>query len=212
MNLTDSFSIGSATKPSHKRKCDLSSETPVVVLVDAGNNLQSRLQDAKIQLLNRRNQYYTDDVLLERLQMIHKDELQEPLLALKAKAEQIQATLDAQIQEAQAACQQESSVLVQLTRNLQQLEQNRNSLLQDMDEMDQRQMELQQQIALHQQEAAQEIDYIDSVEEERKREVPRLKHSISLYASTTGIKWDFSQEDILAGSVVSQYSIMTKGE
>ena len=86
--------------------------------------------------------------------------------------------------------------------NLSLLEQNRDKLLLAMEDMDQRQLELQDRIALHQREAAEEIERIDSVDEERKREVPRLKHSISLYASTTGIKWDFLQDDILSGSVV----------
>ncbi len=74
--------------------------------------------------------------------------------------------------------------------------------MEQIDEMDQRQVELHHQIALHQQETTEEMEVIDRVEEERKREVPRLKHTLSLYASTTGIKWDFLQHEVLSGSVV----------
>jgi hypothetical protein len=75
-------------------------------------------------------------------------------------------------------------------------------LQQNVHNLEQRQLQLQRTIALHQEEASQEIESIDQVEEERKRQVPRLKTQISLFASTTGIKWDFSQEDLLSGSVV----------
>ena len=73
-----------------------------------------------------------------------------------------------------------------------------------MQELDKRQVELQRKIEQHQEEASQEIESIDEVEEERKRQVPRLKTQLSLYASTTGIKWDFSDTTTLSGSVVSK--------
>lgn len=114
----------------------------------------------------------------------------------------IQDDLDAQIEEATRSCQKESTVLSHLVLQTKRLEQSRDNWLRDIDEIDKRQVVLQQQIALHQQEASQEIENIDTVEEERKRQVPRLKTQISLYASTTGIKWDFNEDELLSGSVV----------
>jgi len=214
ISLPESPSDGASATKSHKRKGDdVFIETPAnhVVVVD-GNNGMSRIDALKVQLKTRRNQYNDEamgkDPLLEELKAIGADD-QEAIQAMMKESEQVQSKLNAQINEAQAACQQESSVLAQLTISLHGLEQNRDKLLQDMDEIDQRQVELQQQIALHQKEASEEIEYIDSVDEDRKREVPRLKHTISLYASTTGIKWDFSQEEILAGSVVR--IVLTQG-
>jgi len=52
-------------------------------------------------------------------------------------------------------------------------------------------------------EASQEIEIIDKVEADRVREVPSLKHKISLYANITGIRWDFENEETLKGEVVS---------
>lgn len=217
INLPDSPTDGAMATKSHKRKGDtVFIETPAnhVVVVDGSDNNnnkelsnEDRMQALKQKLKNLRNQYQSEatgtDSFLVSLKQIGADD-DEPMEAMMKQSEQIQVDLDTQIQQAQAACQQESSILAQLSMNLSRLEQNRDKLLQDIDEIDQRQVELQQQIALHQQEASEEIECIDGVEEERKREVPRLKHSISLYASTTGIKWDFLQDDILSGSVVSK--------
>lgn len=50
-------------------------------------------------------------------------------------------------------------------------------------------------------EASQEIEKIDNIETDRMKEVPRLKHQISLYATTTGIKWDFTRVNLHAGEV-----------
>ena len=50
-------------------------------------------------------------------------------------------------------------------------------------------------------EASQEIEKIDNIETDRMKEVPRLKHQISLYATTTGIKWDFTRVNHHAGEV-----------
>lgn len=166
----------------------------------AGNKFQA----LKSKLQQRRKAYLdaSEDPILNEIKMVGNDDGR-AVEILKVESSQIQADLDHKIAMAKEACQVESGVLADLSNNLQGLQQSRDKLLQDMDEIDQRQLDLQHQIALHQQEASEEMEVIDSVEEERKREVPRLKHSISLYASTTGIKWDFLQDEILSGSVVS---------
>lgn len=58
-------------------------------------------------------------------------------------------------------------------------------------------------IASYREEASQEIEEIDEVEAERIREVPSLKHKISLYANITGIKWNYdsNDDDILEGEI-----------
>lgn len=50
-------------------------------------------------------------------------------------------------------------------------------------------------------EASQEVEKIDEVEEMKKMEVPRLQQQISLYASISGIKWEYDCVDSLAGEV-----------
>jgi len=131
-----------------------------------------------------------------------KKEREQYMEQLKKDSTKIQDELTRRIHEAQEACQMESNVVAEESRRLHQLQESRDQLLEQIDEMDQRQVELHHQIALHQQETTEEMEVIDRVEEERKREVPRLKHTLSLYASTTGIKWDFLQHEVLSGSVV----------
>ena len=144
--------------------------------------------------------YYQDPILKAIETMNEKDK--EPEQQLTDKANQVLEQLREQIAEAKQACQQESHVLHVLSEELSTLQGKRNSLLEHMDQLDSQHIELQRRIALHQEEASQEIESMDFVQEERKRQVPRLKTQISLYASTTGIKWDFHNEDILSGQVV----------
>ena len=194
-----------AAKTNHKRKGDFVDSSHVVrVNVESGGNADNPLQALKAKLQQRRNVYLdaSEDPLLKSMSVIRNDD-DLPVQNMKQTSSRIQADLDRQIAIANEACQLESGALADLSNTLQTLQASRDKLLQDMDEVDQRQLDLQHQIALHQQETSEEMDVIDSVEEERKREVPRLKHAISLYASTTGIKWDFLQEDAPSGSVVS---------
>lgn len=188
----------------HKRKGDFSDSKHVVMINVENGSAVNALQALKSKLQQRRSAYLdpSRDPLLTLMETLGKDR-QDAVEELKKKSSKIQAELDDQIALAQEACHAESSILAELSQTLQHLQASRDKLLQDMDEIDQRQLDLQHQIALHQQETTEEMEVIDSVEEERKREVPRLKHSISLYASTTGIKWDFLQDDVLSGSVVS---------
>jgi hypothetical protein len=190
----------------HKRKGNFSSSDPNhVVLIQVNNESSGNcFQVLKSKLQQRRSSYLdsSNDPLLNSMESIGKDD-QQPVENLKNSSTKIQADLDHQIALAQEACHLESNVLAELSVNLQNLQESRDKLLQEIDEIDQRQLNLHHQIALHQQETSEEMEVIDLVEEERKREVPRLKHSLSLYASTTGIKWDFLQEDVLSGSVVS---------
>lgn len=126
---------------------------------------------------------------------------------LLEESNHIQAVLNQELREAKEACQKESSVLQDLANQIKVMQQRRNSLVQNMHDLDVRQVELQRKIEKHVEETSQEIDMIDVVEEERKRQVPRLKTQLSLYASTTGIKWDFADTTTLSGAVVS-YAVL----
>lgn len=188
---------------SNKRKSDdvfTENDAPSVVVVGNGNGNASMSQ-LKTQLQIVRQQNEGDDAILAAMETIDQDD-GDAEESLMEEANRIKCQLERQLQSAKNACQQESSVLRDLANRMDSMHQKRKSLLQDMEQLDQRQVELQRKISMHQEEASQEIESIDQVEEERKRQVPRLKTQISLYASTTGIKWDFAQDDILSGSVV----------
>lgn len=149
-----------------------------------------------------------NDAVMHRIKSIqekHNNETDMDNLDRRSKS--IQEALKQQIRKAKEACQHESNVLTDLATKLEALENRRKSLVHDIDSLDALHSDLQHRIALHKQEASQEIEEIDIVEEERKRQVPRLKTQISLYATTTGIKWEYSddqeQSHILSGQVVS---------
>jgi hypothetical protein len=127
----------------------------------------------------------------------------EPEETLLRESEHIHSDFDRQLQQEKDLCRQESSELSNLAEKLEQYRTQRAALLQEIDELDERQRIAQQNIATYVDEASQELEQIDECEEERKRQVPRLKTTISLYASTTGIKWDFKEgTDVLSGQVV----------
>ncbi|KAG7366500.1 hypothetical protein IV203_029170 [Nitzschia inconspicua] len=143
---------------------------------------------------------YLDDPIASAIRSINQGDAG-PEQRLLAEATQVKAGLTHDIQQAKELCDQESSVLVQLASKLVNFREQRKALLQQIHDLDERQWASQQRIALYQEEASQELDVVSDLEEEKKRQVPRLKASISLYAVTTGIKWDFENPDILSGQV-----------
>ena len=135
----------------------------------------------------------------------------EPEAQLVSQANHIQDQLSQEIDHAKALCDQESSVLVQLASQLAKFQEQRKTLLQEIDALDEQQRASQKNIALYQEEASQELDMVSNLEQEKKRQVPRMKATISLYATTTGIKWDFADPDVLSGQVVSEGERPTPG-
>ena len=120
------------------------------------------------------------------------------------KAEGIKSRLSNEIDQAKDLRGKETDALGALSAQLSKFHEQRKNLLREIDDLDARQRVSQEKIAMYQAEASQELDNIIDVEEEQKRQVPRLKMTISLYASATGIKWDFEDPDLLSGQVVSQ--------
>lgn len=120
---------------------------------------------------------------------------------LLEQAEKIELYLSEKITRAKDLRRKETDVLGKLFAQLSKLHEQRQHLLREIDELDDRQRFSQERIAIYQVDASQELDMIIDVEEEQKQQVPRLKMAISLYASATGIKWDFADPDLLSGQV-----------
>ncbi len=129
--------------------------------------------------------------------------------SLLEKAEEIKRHLSTKIEQAKDMRTKETSVLGELSLQLTKFHEQRQTLLGEIDDLDARQRVSQEKIAMYQAEASQELDLILDVEEEQKQQVPRLKMTISLYASTTGIKWDFEDPDLLAGQVVREHLFLS---
>ena len=145
------------------------------------------------------------DAIAEVIRSIADDEKCDIELerTLVEKAEGIKSHLSIEIQQANDLCSKETDVLRDLAESLAKFQEKRLELIREIDELDDRQRVSQERIADYQAEASQELDIIADFEEQQKQKVPRLKMTISLYATTTGIKWDFSDPDVLSGQVVN---------
>ena len=117
-------------------------------------------------------------------------------------SERIKKKLESRIEVARKACREESDDFYRMQLHVEQLRADRQALRQALEELDGIETETKERILVNQETASQQIESIDQVEADRMRQVPRLKQQISLYATTTGIKWDFEEEDLLAGQVV----------
>lgn len=123
---------------------------------------------------------------------------------LTKKSSTLQDKLQQKIDAVTSKCQQESQQLHKLQVNLTSLKAERDSLqLHDCNEVDQQLHELRDDIAKFQQQTDELEMQAEELLAEQQDIVPRLKHQISLYAACTGIKWDFDQDSVLAGQVVS---------
>ena len=117
-----------------------------------------------------------------------------------------QEMLNSKIKEEQSHLQQELSALEAMENKLAEICKERDSIQHDISDLNRLREELETKISLAMEEANQEVENIDMVEEARKNQVPRLKHQISMYASTTGIKWDYGEGDILQGEAVRYHA------
>ena len=121
----------------------------------------------------------------------------------------IQDDLTDQISAEEEQCQVESQTTLNMEEDLQQMLKERDGNLAVLSEMEQLQGELQNSVGSAVKEVDQQVQSINLLEDTRKNQVPRLKHHISMYATTTGIKWDYydgdglEHQNILEGHVVS---------
>jgi chromosome segregation ATPase len=189
---------------SNKRKGDEVTSAGVIVTLGGGGGDESdnRISQMSTTLQSLRSRVRDSyDPFLLKLQGIENHNIVEES-KLQESSKTIQGRLISEIQMAKDACQHESAILQEVQSQLSNLENRRTALHQDVESLKEHQSNLQEKIALFQEEASQEIEAIDQVEEERKRQVPRLKTQLSLYATTTGIKWEFDSDNSLTGQVV----------
>ena len=139
--------------------------------------------------------------------MSMQQELEQEQATVLKTSQNIKNQLHQRIEMAREACKEESDDLYRMQMTLEQLQADRQALLQSLEEIDALQVESKNRILHYKKVAAQHVELMDQVEAERMRQVPRLKQQISLYATTTGIKWDFDEEHVLAGQVVRHFYV-----
>mmetsp|Transcript_14869 Transcript_14869/g.22874 ORF Transcript_14869/g.22874 Transcript_14869/m.22874 type:complete len:217 (-) Transcript_14869:223-873(-) len=132
---------------------------------------------------------------------------------LQRSADEVKTSLKNQISKARLACNEELSELSRLNEKIDLMEKEAEQIRNATADLREDEIKLQQHIQSHQNEASQYQVELNNEEIEMMKQVPKIKSQISLYAKTTGIKWDYS-EQVLAGQVaipsvgvVSRFSI-----
>jgi hypothetical protein len=161
-----------------------------------------RWDACKEKLVAMRNNYNHSDNTKERLMQLQHDF---PVLQkdMNQQANELVEMLDTQIETLTEAYQVESDTLYQMRVKLTTLQAEREELFQNTDDLDQASFKLRNNIAEYQEQAKKELEMARQLEKEQTIKVSHIKHQISLYANCTGVKWDFDQDDVLEGEVVS---------
>lgn len=176
----------------------------------AVSSIEPRFQEASWneclkRLAVARNHLSQEDSVLATITMLSGNAVTFDSEAKKAadEADEACARLLKQVEEATETCKQESQNLKQLKALLNKYRVEQNMLSQQIQECNDTYHELRQQTERFKVEASEDMDNVEHLKEKQFMEVTRLRHQISLYALCSGIKWDYSEEGILAGEVVS---------
>jgi hypothetical protein len=125
---------------------------------------------------------------------------------IETSSKEILSKIETKLQKALATYKNEAELLYQLQVAYNELKCSRDNMMQECEEVDQKIHDIQSQIVQYQKIAEEEFDMSELFEAERKLKAPRLRQQISLYGNISGIKWDFDQERVLAGHIVSGIS------
>lgn len=117
------------------------------------------------------------------------------------QSQKIKSRIQSSIDECHTKCQQEEGALDEQKKHLATLEGEESHLRMNNALLLKEKEDIERRISQYKNEASQEVEKIDEVEERKKMEVPRLQQQISLYASISGIKWEYDCVDSLAGEV-----------
>jgi DNA repair exonuclease SbcCD ATPase subunit len=117
-------------------------------------------------------------------------------------SEAMKTSLANQIQQEREAFQCESDDIFKMVQTANNLQGTVSDLEQSLEEVREKEMEIRSHIHSHQQAVSEQREEIDAVEMDRMQQVPKIKNQISLYAKTTGIRWDYHRDSMLAGEVV----------
>ena len=129
--------------------------------------------------------------------------MNEQIKELQESSRRVRESLQAQIDLERQAFAEESDdlyMIVQQSNELQSLLSENNERIAQFEEA---KVKLRASVHHFKLTASKQTEEMDQVELERMQQVPKIKNQISLYAKTTGIKWDYHRDHVLAGQVVS---------
>lgn len=193
-----------------KRKVnDLANEdqyfTSIVVSSPEIQRQETSWTDCLKRLVAARNHLSHDDPLLSTLAQLSGNAITFDNEVKKAadEAERLSAQLVQKVKMADETCIQESHHFKQLNARWNKFRMEQSMLSQQLQECNATYHELQQQTERLKEEASEDMNGVEQIKETEIMEVTRLRHQISLFALCSGIKWDYAEEGLLAGEVVS---------
>jgi len=158
------------------------------------------------QLMNQLLEHFVGPAASDNISLVKKcislntefGKWKEPFLI---QSDSITSRIQSRVDECSEKSQQELGGLEEQRQHLSTLEGEVDHLRAKTLELMKKRQEIDRKICEYNIEASQEIEQIDEVEERKKMEVPRLQQQISLYASISGIKWNYDCADSLAGEI-----------
>ena len=113
-------------------------------------------------------------------------------------AEQVEV-MTQKVNEAEARCEREDNK--EYDAKMKELAKREDVLSGEVDIIEETVKEIEKRIEMYKSEAKSETEQMEACEATKMDEIPRIKHAISLYANITGIKFDYTKEGRLAGSI-----------
>ncbi|KAL9180280.1 hypothetical protein ACHAXT_008250 [Thalassiosira profunda] len=120
---------------------------------------------------------------------------------LLASSRAIASKVNADIDDEKRALSSESEELARGVSRVQTLEEEVAALHSTRADLQAQRREAEAAIPLHAAVADEEVAEADALASRHVRDLPKIKHELSLHAVMTNVKWDYSKTDVLAGEV-----------
>jgi len=207
-SFSRSVSVFSPRNPNNASLYSSSSNSSNPSLMACKSRLQSIRQLCQEQPKNNNN---NQDItaIMSHIATMRTQTLPQTVTAKLERADTIQRALHDRIAATQQKLQNESQQAALRRQQYEKLVRHGQFLQTQTAGLEQQGRQLRHEIGLYQGNLVSEQEYLELVQRQRQHQVPRLQQQISLYATMTGIKWDFEAQEkegddapVLVGQVV----------
>lgn len=165
---------------------------------NSGNWMDCRGRlDSIMQLCTLENDPILDDLVT--LSTLRGKGFSQQLQSKLQQGDAFRNTLRQQIAEANLKLQDESAAAATLREQWQKLVRHAELIKQQNFTLEQKVMKLEKETSKYQELADAEREIMEVTRQQRAKQVPRLQQQLSLYATMTGIKWDFVAQEQMDG-------------
>uniref|UniRef100_A0A7S1Y058 Kinetochore protein Spc24 n=1 Tax=Grammatophora oceanica TaxID=210454 RepID=A0A7S1Y058_9STRA len=181
----------------------------LVSMTPASSTLPTRnwetLQEDLKALKVKRSHNRIGDLLMAPLFCTKHQELRAPICdttkRLANQSKELHETFQTVIDKEQKVLSMETDIVYRLEKEVSELSTRATDLRHDLDDLQPLTLRAKDSIYESKQYLEQEHEEVELVQHKHMQQVPRLKEQISLYARTTGIKWDYDSDPFLEGTM-----------